>query len=547
MSYDYVIAGGGSAGCVLANRLSADGTKRVLLLEAGQADRHPYIHVPGLTMKALALPGIMWDYQGAPDPSRNDAVSLWMAGRVLGGGSSVNGLVWVRGHRADYDRWAELGCEGWDWHGVEPYFRRSERYEPRSPLRGCDGPVRVERVRAQHVITDAFVAAASAAGHRYTEDYNGERQEGAAYGQTNVSHGLRQSTARVYLGRARQRRNLRVVTGAFVERILFDGTRAVGAVYRRGGQLSQVEAQREVILSAGAIASPKILMLSGVGSADHLGQHGIPVIADLPGVGRNLQEHAVTGLLWNVDVRTFGMDFTPRGFAQHGLEWLMGRGPAAAGIMHATVFSKIHPDSPRTEVEIAFAPVAVVGGDAGDTTGETLSGSGTHDVTSMQLLNRATVTTYVNLLHPRTRGSIELRSAHPVDNPVIRHQMLGDDQDLRDLVAACRQLREIFDTSPLREHVVSEALPGPGVKTDEEWETYLRSSATYGSQHPTCTCRMGIDEQAVVDPHLRVRGVTGLRVVDASVMPEVTSGNTNAPTIMIAEKAADLIAASGEQ
>jgi choline dehydrogenase len=541
MIYDYIVIGGGSAGCVLANRLSAYRGHRVLLIEAGSRDWHPYIHVPGLTMRACQLPGIMWSYQGEPDDSVSGLEPPWMAGRVLGGGSSVNGVVWVRGHPGDFDRWAELGCEGWDWAGTEPYFRRAETYAGAGPGRGSSGPVQVSMVRARHQLTDAFVAAADTAGHAFTGDYNGERQEGVGYGQANVRRGFRHSTARAYLGSAWRRPNLKITTGAFVRRVLFDGKLAVGVEYDDGGKRVVARARAEIVVAAGGIASPKILMLSGVGPGDHLRSKGIDVVADNPGIGQNLQEHPVVAMLFNVDVPTFGMDFNIKGIARHGLSFLMGRGPAAAGIFHALLFSKIDPNSPRTEIEAGFTPIGVVGSDAGDTTTETLEGAGTHDVTSMQLLDRATVTAYVSLLHPRSRGAVELRSSDPKDPPVVRHRFFGDDRDLADLIAGLRQVRDVFETSPLREHVVSEALPGAAVKTDGEWEVFLRGGNTWGAQHASGTCKMGTDPMAALDPELRVRGVDGLRVADASIMPEVTSGNTNAPTIMFAEKAADLV------
>jgi choline dehydrogenase len=539
LDFDYVVVGGGSAGCVLANRLSADQGHRVLLIEAGRRDWHPYIHVPGL--RPTKIPNIMWDYGTKVDSPNYGPHVFWMAGRVLGGGSSVNGIVWVRGHPGDFDRWAELGCTGWDWKSVEEYFRRTETFEHPDPFRGSDGPVRVAVGRAPHVITDAFVEAAVAAGHPYTYDYNGERQEGVGYGQSNVRRGLRHSTARAYLGPAWRRRNLRVVTEAFAERILFEGQRAAGILYSRHGNRTVARARREVIVCAGAIGSPKLLMLSGVGPEDHLRLHGIDVVADSPGVGRNLQEHPVVSMLWDVDVPTFGMDFTLKGVAQHGFEFLQGRGPAATGIFHALMFTKLDPHSTRTEIEAGFTPIGVVGANAGDTTAETLSSAGTHDVTQMELLNRPTVTVYISLLHPRTRGVIELRSADPAERPLIHHDMFADERDLKDLVAGCRQLREVFDKPPLAGHVIREALPGLQIKSDEEWEAFLRAGNAWGAQHPAGTCKMGTDPESVVDPELVVRGVEGLRVADASVMPEVTSGNTNAPTIMIGEKAADLV------
>jgi choline dehydrogenase len=541
MNVDYIVIGGGSAGCVLGSRLSADGERRVLLLEAGSRDWNPAIHVPGLLARASQTPGIMWGYQGEPDPTLSGVALDWMAGRVLGGSSSVNGMVWVRGHRADFDRWSELGCPGWDWKSVEGYFRRSESFERRDPSRGTDGPVHVTTVDAPHVMTEAFVAAAAAAGHPFTSDYNAERQEGVAYGQANVRRGLRQSAARAYLGSAWRRRNLKVATGALVERILFEGTRAVGVEYTRGGKKLVARASREVIVSAGAIASPKILMLSGVGPSEHLRSRGIDVVADNPGVGGNLSDHPCVAMLWDVDVPTFGMDYTAMGIARHGFSYLQGKGPAASGIFHAVLFSKVDPSSPRTEIEAGFAPLGIVGADAGDTTAETLTSAGTHDVTRMEVLDRASVTAVISMLHPRSRGIVKLRSANAADPPLIEYELFGDERDLSDLIAGCRQVRAVFETSPLVEHVVREALPGSAVKTDEEWEGFLRSANAWGSKHPSGTCKMGIDEYAVVDPELKVRGVQGLRVADASIMPEVTSGNTNAPTIMIGEKAADMI------
>ena len=424
---------------------------------------------------------------------------------------------------------------------MEPYFRRAESFERPDPFRGNEGPVRVSMVDAPHPVTDAFVAAAHTAGHAYTHDYNGPQQEGVGYGQANTRRGFRHSSARAYLGPAARRPNLEVVTEALAERVLFESGRAVGVQYLRNGVRAVARASQDVVLSAGALASPKLLMLSGVGPADHLRTHGLEVVADLPGVGRNLQEHPVTQMLWNVNVPTFGMEFTPKGFVKHGFSFLRGRGPAAAGIFHALLFMKLDPASPWTEVESGFSPVAVLGADAGDTTGETLESAGTHELSQLQLLERATVCAYTSLLHPRTRGHLELRSADPADGPVIHHRTWDEERDLEDLIAGCRRVREIFETPPLAEHVQSEALPGPGVQSDEEWRAYLSSPNAYGAQHASGTCKMGIDAEAVVDPELRVRGVEGLRVADASIMPEVTSGNTNAPTIMIGEKAADLV------
>ena len=545
MNWDYIIVGGGSAGCVLANRLSASGRDRVLLLEAGPSDRSPYIHIPAGLAK---LRGLHWGYMGEPDPSKFDATGPpWGAGKVLGGGSSVNGMVWVRGNHADFDEWAELGCGGWDFPGVLPYFKRAESFEGGADTyRGGDGPTRVCPQRVSHRLTDAFIQAAQNCGYASNPDYNGERQEGVGVCQTNQRRGFRHSTARAYLAPARRRKNLDVFTGALVKRVLFEGRRAVGVEFERRGKTVRATASKEVIVSAGAIASPKVLMLSGVGPAEHLREHGIEVVADSPGVGQNLQEHPVILLLWNVNVSTLNMERTPQGFVKHGLDFMLrGRGPVTAGSGHALLFMKLR-ENPYPDVQAGFAPFGMVGARAGDTSQRTLDSPGEHDVTRMELLRRPSVTIFLDVLHPKSRGEIRLRSSNHQDPPVIRHQMLGHEDDLRVLMAGCRAIQKVFETDPLRQHVTGRALPGPRIQTDQEWERFLRT-ASWGAQHPTCSCKMGSDSDplAVLDPQLRVRGVERLRVVDASVMPLVTSGNTNAPTIMIAEKASEMIINAG--
>ncbi|MCK5890298.1 GMC family oxidoreductase N-terminal domain-containing protein [Aeromicrobium sp.] len=531
-AYDFIVIGGGSAGCVLAHRLSASGSHAVLLIEAGGRDVHPTIHVPGLAGQTLRRPGLMWDFVAEPDASRDDLVTPWRAGRVLGGGSSVNGLVWVRGHDEDFNTWADRGCEGWDADSVRPFFERAESFSGPvgSGRRGRNGPMHIEPVSARHAMTDAFVASAVEAGHDFTADYNGSSMIGVGHGQANIRRGFRHSTARAYLGAAARRGNLRIATRTFARRLLFEDGRVTGVEVERRGRISVVRARREVVLAAGGMSSPKILMLSGVGPAEKLAEHGIPVVRDSPGVGQNLQEHPVTQMLWNVRVPTFNLDFHPLGMARHGVPFVLkGEGPAASSFFHALLFLKLDAASRHPEIECGFSPFAIT----------TISKTKPHQ---MQMSDQPMVSAYVSLLHARSRGEIALRSADPRDRPAIRHQMFQDPRDLQDLIEGCRRVRDVFNESPLAELVVDEAAPTLDVSSDDEWAEHLRRDVR-GASHATGACRMGGDDLSVVDARLRVRGVEGLRVADGSIMPEVTSGNTNAPIVMIGEKASDMILA----
>lgn len=545
--FDYIVVGGGSAGCVLAARLSENPGHRVLLLEAGPTDRNLFVQVPAGVKQLNA--DFNWRYEAEPDSSRGGTVEKWAAGRLLGGSSSINGMMWVRGHAADYDAWAADGAAGWDHASLEPYFRRAEHYETASSdLRGFDGPLHVTPVRVDHPVTDLFLEGAQKAGHPYREDYNGAVQEGVGYSQVTQRRGWRHSTARSHLARAARRRNLTVRTGAEAQRVLLSGSRAVGVEFRRRGRLETAHADAEVILSAGTFATPRVLMASGIGPADHLRDNGIAVVADLP-VGRNLQEHPITLFLHQLDIRTLNQELTPGRVLRHGADYLLrGRGAVASPSCHAMVFAG-RSDSGATRYQMMFSPFGVVGkpsatrvegADPGPGSGDPLDGPLNHDVNAMKLLPQSSVTTYPCVLHPASRGSVRLRPGDPTGRPVIDMQLLAERSDVEDMIAACRMLREIYAAEPLAGHVVAELKPGRDVQTDADWEAYLRGF-TFRAEHGVGTARMGSDDRAVTDPQLRVRGIEGLRVVDASVFPTLVSGNTNAAVVAVAERASDVI------
>jgi choline dehydrogenase-like flavoprotein len=548
--WDYIVVGGGSAGCVLTNRLTADPTATVLLLEAGGEGRSLAVRIPALIQKISS--DLNWLYPVEPDPSRDGVSDPYSSGRCLGGSSTINAMMWVRGHPSDYDGWAANGCEGWDYAGVLPLFRRCEQFEDGGDTyRGGAGPQRVARTRVSHRLTDVFLEAAGQAGLPRLSDYNGPARDGAGLSQVTQVRGRRQSAADAFLAPVRRRPNLTVRTEAPATRILLDQGKATGVEYRAGGESWTAMARREVLLSAGALGSPKLLMLSGIGPGETLSSVGVPVLVDSPGVGRNLQDHPACSLAFEVTERTLNQDVTLLRVIRHGLDFVFrGRGAFTSTSNHAVAFDRLDPRAPAPEIELIFIAFGLTSAsDESSDAGESRAGgklrrlterSGGRDEGRRQAAADSLVTAQAALLSPRSRGEVSLSSANATDPPLIRFGLLDDPRDVTALTAAAERVRDIFEMPALKAYVTAERTPGKTVATDSSWEKHLRATA-FRLCHPTSTCAMGIGPESVVDARLRVRGVGGLRVVDASVMPSITSGNTNASTIMIAEKGSDLI------
>jgi choline dehydrogenase len=524
-TFDYIIVGAGSAGCVLANRLSASGRHSVLLLEAGGHDRHFWIHVPLGYGKLFNDRKVNWLYTSEPEPELDNRRIIQPRGKVLGGSSSINGLLYVRGEPADFDHWRQLGNTGWSFDDVLPYFRRAEDQERGADdLHGSGGPLAVSDVCEPHPLCEAFIDAAEQAGFPRNPDFNGSTQEGAGYFQLTARHGRRWSTARGYLREARRRPNLRVATNALATRILLDGRRAVGVDYRQGDVPRTARASGEVILAGGAFNSPQLLQLSGIGPAALLSSHGIAVVADMPGVGADLQDHLQIRMQYRCTEPITMNDVLHswRHRAQAGLRYLVSRkGLLAIGAGYAGGFFRTSPMVATPDVQVHFIIFSA------DTAGAAL-----HPFPGF--------IASVCQLRPESRGFVRIRSADPREPPAIQPRYLSSQTDRDTVVTGLKLLRGIMRQPAMRRYIAEERAPAPSVTSDADLLAFARASATTVF-HPTSTCWMGHDATAVVDERLRVRGFERLRVVDGSIMPTVVSGNTNAAVVMIGEKGADMI------
>jgi choline dehydrogenase len=524
LEFDFVIVGAGSAGCVLASRLSAETPYTVALIEAGGRDRSPWIHIPVGYYKTMGNPRTDWCYRTQPDPGLNGRSIPWPRGKTLGGSSSINGLLYVRGQARDFDHWRQMGNAGWGWDDVLPYFRRSETWELNgSPLRGDQGPLRVSATRVRRPIVDAWLRAAVAAGYKENPDYNAEDQEGVAYFQQTAHRGRRCSTATAYLRPAMGRANLEVLTETQVTGLSFEGRRVVGVKTLRGGEAVTVKARREVVLSAGAIASPQLLMVSGIGAPEELRAHDINVNVALEGVGRNLQDHLQARPVYCCRAATINTELRNWfRLALMGLQYALSRsGPMTMAASLGTGFLKTRPELESPDIQFHIQPFSA------DSPAE-----GPHRFSAF--------TASVLQLRPESRGHISLTSADMRDHPAIHPNYLSTRKDCATVLDGVRIARRIARQEPLASLITSEWAPGEVVADDDALLEWIRDSATT-IYHPTGTCKMGIDPLAVTDTRLRVHGMEGLRVADASIMPAITSGNTNAPTIMIGEKASDMI------
>ena len=524
-AFDYVIVGAGSAGCVLANRLTASGRHRVLLLEAGGHDRHMWIHIPLGFAKLFDNAKVNWLYKTEPEPELNNRQVIQPRGKVLGGSSSINGLLYIRGQHEDFDHWRQLGNTGWAFTDVLPYFRRSEDQERGADeLHGVGGPLSVSNVCEPHPLCEAFIDAAEKSGIPRNDDFNGSQQEGAGYFQLTAKNGRRWSTAAGYLREARHRPNLTLETDALATRVLFDGRRATGIEYAQGGATRTAYADGEVILAGGAFNSPQVLQLSGLGPAKILRDLGIEVIADMPGVGADLQDHLQVRMQLRCTEPITANDVINRWRHRYGagLRYILQRkGLLSVGAGYAGAFLRTRPELATPDVQFHFLIFST----------ET-AGAAVHPFSGFMAS--------VCQLRPDSRGFVRIKSNDPSVPPAIQPRYLSSRTDCDTIVAGFKKLRAVMNEPVMRRYIAEERKPGPDCVSDADILVYARATGTT-VYHPTSTCRMGSDPNAVVDERLRVRGFERLRIIDASIMPTVVSGNTNAATVMIGEKGADMV------
>jgi choline dehydrogenase len=525
-AFDFIVVGAGSAGCVVANRLSENGRYRIALLEAGPRDRSLWIHLPIGYGKTMWDTKLNWRFYTEPEATMDGRRIYWPRGRVLGGSSSINGLIFIRGQPPDYDRWRDLGNPGWGWTEVLPYFIKLENNSEfgDDQLHGAHGPLHISSITQRDELIEAVIGSAERCGVPRTADFNGVNQEGVGYYQLTTHNGWRSSAAAAYLRSAKRRNNLAVFTDAQVARVHIEQHRAAGVTCRIGGHLRELRGRHGVVLCAGAIQSPQVLMLSGIGPGDALRAHGIPVLLERKAVGQNLQDHLQVRLIYrcNRPITTNDALRSVTGRLRMGLEWLLHRaGPLATGINQGGLFTRVLPESQTPDIQFHIATLSadMAGGKVHDFSGFTLS---------------------VCQLRPESRGSITLGSSDPFVPPKIHANYLATETDRRCTTAAMAFARKLAATSPLSDYIAAEMMPGPDCDTDADLLGFARQNGAT-IFHPSGTCRMGADEDAVVDPRLRLRGVDGLWVADCSIMPTLISGNTNVPAIMIGEKASDMI------
>ncbi|MBP6018706.1 MAG: choline dehydrogenase [Burkholderiaceae bacterium] len=528
-TFDYIVVGAGSAGCALAGRLVENGGGSVLLLEAGPADKNIWVHIPIGYGKTMFNPNYNWQFESEPVPELNGRNVYQPRGKTLGGSSSINGLVYVRGQAEDFDDWEKLGNDGWGWRDILPLFKRSERNERgASEYHGGDGRLGVSNIRGKHELVEAFIRAGEENGIPRTDDFNGAKQEGVGYYQLTTRNGLRCSSAKGYLRPLRGNPDLTIETEARALGLIMEGRRAVGVRYMQNGKVVEARAAKEVILSAGAFQSPQLLMLSGIGAADELAKFDIPLVHDLPQVGKNLQDHLQVRLIYkctkpittNDSVRTWW------GQALIGMRWIFFKaGPVAAGIQLGGMFARARPEATRPDVQFHFGTISadMAAGKPHDFSGFTIS---------------------MCQLRPKSRGYVGLKSADPLAAPLIQPNYFSEQEDRDTMLAGIQLTRRLVESSAMQPYIAEEFRPGPSMKTDEDMIRFVREQGTT-IFHPVGTCRMGNDADSVVDTSLRVRGIAGLRVADASIMPLLLSGNTNAGSMVIGEKAADLILNAG--